>query len=115
MGRTAKFAVSNQQINKRITGTGAATGESQCSIGDQGQGTSSSTKIAQMSRYQTLGNDEPFNQLQSPADDDSESRTLANDNHCVGGRIKHEGFKDRIKKEMVTPGQTTEDHSTLEF
>ena len=36
MGRTAKFAVSNQQLNKRIGGTaGKANDESQCSVGDQ--------------------------------------------------------------------------------
>ena len=96
MGRTAKFAVSNQQKNKKVNGTGGKANESQCSVGDQGQGTSSSTKLGQMSKFCTLAYEEPSNQLPYSAED-TESHTVVND-------LSHRGQKDRIKKEMVTPG-----------
>ena len=125
MGRTAKFAVSNTQKNKR--------GESQQCSGDQGQGTSSSTKMAKSRQY-ALAHEDPFAQLMSPPTEDADRHADLShhqwlkvqrvknqpDNSATTSSVQGQYKMDRIRKEMVTPGagtSITDDYSsaTMEY
>lgn len=102
MGRTAKFAVSNKNLNKRENQNSGGGG-------DQGQGTSSSTKVAGK-QQRTKAFEDRFSKLLTPPSDFAPSakaecsqkdRILRETVHDYGNKFRSRGDRLVIDEEQT--------------